>query len=277
VRPWAAKQKAERVCTAPLGPKSFPQEFATFPGSRSCGQLFMPNFPVDFTLKSPLEAALDYLLYRELPVFPARLVFQPNGKAEKVPYVKWRYAETLSPRQVEDWWRHKPHALIATPAGQRSGLVLLDIDRKNGVNGFDTLESLGKASLPETPMAHSRSGGLHVYFRARDDIEIRNSEGERGLGVGLDVRGEGGLIILPTPGSGYTWDPVCNLDTCTPRLAPAWLGHRAQRDRPAGTGWAAHARPASRVAAWLESVTFLPVPFVACSPQQGFVRVRFGV
>ena len=33
------------------------------------------------------------------------------------------------------------------------------------------------------------------------------------LGPGLDVRGDGGYVILPSSGSGYTWDPLLNFDT----------------------------------------------------------------
>jgi hypothetical protein len=73
---------------------------------------------------------------------------------------------------------------------------------------------------------------LHVYFAAIDR-EIRNSAGKHGLGPGLDVRATGGFIIVPSPGSGYTWDPHCNLDTMPLVSAPAWLGHRQRKDQPA--------------------------------------------
>jgi Bifunctional DNA primase/polymerase, N-terminal len=91
---------------------------------------------------------------------------------------------------------------------------------------------LGRSILPETPMAHTASGGLHLYF-AVIDIEIRNSAGEKGLGPGLDVRGEGGFIVVPSEGSGYSWDPHCNLDTVPLMPAPSWLGHREKEDRTA--------------------------------------------
>jgi hypothetical protein len=107
-------------------------------------------------------------------------------------------------------------------------LVLLDIDVKDPrACGFDTLAALGGVILPDTPMAHTRSGGLHVYF-ACIDTEIRNSEGKHGLGPGLDVRGEGGFAVVPCPGSGYVWDPHCNFETVALQPAPAWLGHKSK-------------------------------------------------
>jgi hypothetical protein len=43
------------------------------------------------------------------------------------------------------------------------------------------------------------------------------------LGAGLDVRGDGGYIILPSPGSGYFWDPIWNFDTVAMAPVPDWL------------------------------------------------------
>src|SRR5438270_5096162 len=69
-------------------------------------------------------------------------------------------------------------------------------------HGFDTQAELGFALLPETPMAHTASGGLHLYFESPDRIEIRNTAGAYGPGIRpqLDTGGEGGPIILPSPG-----------------------------------------------------------------------------
>src|SRR5262249_2998705 len=100
-----------------------------------------------------------------------------------------------------------------------------------GVWGFDTLADLNidLARLPATPMTHTRSLGLHVWFSCHPKIEIRNSIGNGGLGAGLDIRGDGGLVVLPCPTSKYRWDPHYNFDTCTPIPAPAWLGHRRRQ------------------------------------------------
>jgi hypothetical protein len=98
---------------------------------------------------------------------------------------------------------------------------VLDVDVKDDrANGYDALDALGFAVLPETPMVHTASGGLHLYFARPDHPEIRNTAGDRGRGIGpgLDWRGEGGYVIVPAPGSGYDWDPVLNFATAD--LAP---------------------------------------------------------
>ena len=69
-------------------------------------------------------------------------------------------------------------------------------------------------------MARTPSGGLHVYF-ANPERELKCSAGL--LGPGLDVRANGGYIILPSSDSGYQWDPIWNFKTVAPAPAPDWL------------------------------------------------------
>jgi hypothetical protein len=176
----------------------------------------------------PLGAAVAYARHGR-PVFPCHW----HGERRKRPLIEHGlHAATTDIVQICTWWERWPAALIGMPTGNASGLVVLDIDTKDpAANGFDTLKALGKAVLPETPQARTAGGGLHVYF-VTIGIEIRNSIGQHGLGPGLDVRGEGGYVILPSPGSGYTWDPVWNFDTVAPLPAPGWLGHRQKAPTP---------------------------------------------
>jgi hypothetical protein len=100
--------------------------------------------------------------------------------------------------------------------------------------------------LPDTPMVHTPSGGLHVYFD-RGNTEIRNSVGK--LGPGLDVRGDVGYVIVPSEGSGYWWDPHCSLAVSLVPV-PTWLIPTEQRGtmsaRPVGptTGLSPYAEAA---------------------------------
>src|ERR1700755_793 len=63
-----------------------------------------------------------------------------------------------------------------------------------------------RAVLPNTPMVHTASGGLHLYFKL-PSAGLRNTVGERGRGIGpgLDWRGLGGYVIVPAKGTGYDW------------------------------------------------------------------------
>ena len=118
------------------------------------------------------------------------------------------------PAVIRDWWCRWPRALIGVPTGQATGAVVLDVDVKQPeAFGYDTLDDLGFAILPETPMVHTASGGLHLYF-AIPPNGLRNTGGARGRGIGpgLDWRGDGGYVIVPSPGSGYSWDPHWNFE-----------------------------------------------------------------
>lgn len=168
---------------------------------------------------TPGAAALDYAQRRGWPVFPCRW----RGEARKRPLtLRGLHDASRDPGQILCWWGQWPEALIGLPTGRATAIVV-DVDRENGIDGLDTLDELGAAILPETPLVHTPSGGLHMYFQA-PGYAIRNTAGARGcgLGRGLDLRGDGGYVIAPAPRSGYSWDPFCNLETTALAVLPGW-------------------------------------------------------
>jgi hypothetical protein len=101
-------------------------------------------------------------------------------------------------------------------------------------------------------LVHTASGGLHLYFQAPDD-EIRNTAGARGrgLGRGLDIRGDGGYVIVPAPGSGYRWDSACHLGNTPIAPLPRWgVPRDISRTAPVGT---APLRPATGLSPYAEA------------------------
>jgi hypothetical protein len=105
---------------------------------------------------------------------------------------------TVDEAIIGAWWERNPDAIPAIATGKASGVVALDVDIRPGVHGPDSLEALGVAFHPTTPTAHSPSGGYHILFRW-PGYEVRSSTSK--LGPCLDVRGDGGSLILP-PGPG---------------------------------------------------------------------------
>lgn len=164
---------------------------------------------------TPLEKALE-LAEEGVSVFPCR-EREPGRKRPYTP--RGFYDATTDTSIIALMWQQWPGALIGMPTGRVSRRWVLDIDVKDDLaNGFDTLEDLGIV-LPATRMVHTASGGLHIYFDA-GDRELRCST--RLIGPGLDVRGDGGYVIVPSPGSGYSFDPIYGPDTPL-ALAPDWL------------------------------------------------------
>jgi hypothetical protein len=170
---------------------------------------------------SPLDQALEYTA-RGWPLFPCN----HDGLRRKSPLTPNGFHDaSTDPAAIGAWWRRWPKVLIGVSTGRASRLAVLDVDVKFPDRyGFDTLDVLGFALLPQTPIAHTRSGGLHLYFSIPEGVDLRNTAGERssGIGPGLDWRGSGGYVIAPSPGSGYGWDPHWNLETAA--LAPVPQG-----------------------------------------------------
>lgn len=84
---------------------------------------------------------------------------------------------------------------IAIQTGERSGIVAIDIDPKNG----GSLKSLEKVfgALPETLTFRTRSGGRHLIYAYPENAgDLRNPTGK--LATGVDVRANGGYIVAPT-------------------------------------------------------------------------------
>lgn len=189
-------------------------------------------------------AALAYC-QRGWPVFPCR-------RDNKHPLVQRGFhAATNDETQARQWWRRWPRALIGVPTGKAAGFVVLDIDVKRpDANGFDALAELGHAILRNTPMVHTASGGLHIYFDPAGR-KVCNTQGNRGRGIGrgLDVRGDGGYVIVPSPGSGYDWDPFANIDVLPLAPAPDWLVAPEPEQRPAGRP----VRPSSGLSAYADA------------------------
>jgi hypothetical protein len=112
---------------------------------------------------------------------------------------------TTNEKTITLWWQEYPDAGIGMPTGTESGIDVLDIDVKSGKDGTLPLSNLFRdlGALPETQCALTPSGGKHLYFRHAEGIRCSTDK----LGVGLDVRGDGGYVVLPPSHGGlYKWD-----------------------------------------------------------------------
>ncbi len=157
------------------------------------------------TLTQLLEAALQYASLGWL-VFPCwGIVSDESGRGcacplgaacqspGKHPITKKGFKEATTNRElILRWWTSHPNANVAVATGSESGLVVIDLDVKNGVDGVDSLKALGP--VPQTLTVRTGSGGLHLYYKHPGGT-VSNSA--RKLGPGIDVRGDGGYVIAP--------------------------------------------------------------------------------
>ena len=144
-----------------------------------------------------LVAALNYA-ERGWTVFPAPPGTKKSHKsAEHSGGARW--GATRDPKQIRKDFRKWPDANIGIPTGADNGIVVFETDTPKGhnVDGEASLRTLEEkhGPLPETLMAESPSGSRHRYFNWPKGVVIKNSTSS--IGPGIDVRGEGGMVIAP--------------------------------------------------------------------------------
>ncbi len=95
---------------------------------------------------------------------------------------------TSDVRIIADWWEQWPFANIGLATGLLSNVFVVDID---GPEGKKTLSALMGTADRILDQAKVRTGrGSHYYFRCEG-----HTIGNRPLGPGLDVRGDGGYVV----------------------------------------------------------------------------------
>ena len=169
-------------------------------------------------MNTALASAAFRLALRGLAVFPL-------APAAKVPLAGSNgfHDATTDCDVARARWKGRPAANIGAATGRRSGIWVLDVDPQHGGDVALARLEAEHTPLPLTTETGTPSGGRHLYWRWNAEApEIRNSAGR--VGPGLDVRGEGGSIILPpsalADGRRYRWRKSGADEFAD---APAWL------------------------------------------------------
>ena len=112
---------------------------------------------------------------------------------------------TTDLKTVRDFWDRFPDSNIATPTGKEAGIVVIDIDDRNG--GAESFRLLRKKyELPLTLCQQTGGGGMHLLFLYSPAGQIRS---RTGLMPGIDIKADGGYIVLAPSlhlsGREYAW------------------------------------------------------------------------
>lgn len=110
------------------------------------------------------------------------------------------------PVQINKWWDRWPNANIAINTG-KSGLVILDVDPRNGGNeSLDKLISIHGKDFLSPIQVMTGGGGKHYYYAVNEN---NNRALPGSLGAGLDlIRGNKYVIAPPSihsSGNEYSW------------------------------------------------------------------------
>lgn len=192
-----------------------------------------------------LDAALA-LASRGFRVFPVAA-----GQVGKPRIKGWGREATTDEARLREWWSRWPDDNVAVACGP-SGLVVLDLDTKNGKDGRMELDALEveHGELPPTLRARTPSGGEHLYFLGDAGTTVDR------IARGVDTRGsggQGGYVLAPPssrPDGAYSWltdpgHPIAELPAWVAELVgrPVDRGERdetpaAEMDTPQALSWA---------------------------------------
>ena len=101
---------------------------------------------------------------------------------------------SCDPAVISEWWTHWPDANIGIVTGPESGILVLDVDGKQGEESL--VELKGRAChLPDTYTVRTGGGGQHLYFLWPEGADVHNSASK--IAPGLDVRGRSGYVVAP--------------------------------------------------------------------------------
>lgn len=140
-----------------------------------------------------------------------------QGKHPRI--TEWQNKGSKGPSMIKAWWMKWPDSNIGLVTGKVSGFFVLDVDPdKGGGKSLQELESkYGK--LPETTRQRTGGGGQHFLFKHPG----QNVDNKVALAPGLDVRGDGGMVVvapsLHVSGQRYKWLLV----SAVLAISPDWL------------------------------------------------------
>lgn len=177
-------------------------------------------------VNEPLKAATQYACHglRVIPIKP--------GTKHPGSILRWQEMATTDPEVVRQWWtgKHQGWGVGLVLGTQPNGthIFAVDLDRhREEANGPEAFKALAEkhGGIPQTVRAKTGGGGHHLLYSAPAGM-VTNSTAD--LGPGIDIRGQGGQIVVwpsvhPETGEQYRWAEGLEPWNHQIAEAPAWL------------------------------------------------------
>jgi hypothetical protein len=192
-----------------------------------------------------MTSPIDYVA-RGWPVFPChsiergRCTCKLGEKCDnpgKHPLTQHGFKDASTDlNMIKGWMAHYPNANWALPTGPQTGFTVIDIDPRHG--GYDSFQLLQqqRGAMPDTLRSATGGGGRHLFYTHPLGFVIPST---RGWMPGIDIRSDGGYVILPEgthkSGMPYRW---LNLDVLPAYELPADVAKMIlERSKSAGGGF----------------------------------------
>lgn len=166
--------------------------------------------------KELIEKAIKYKEEGLLPIAITEIILDKNGKKTFAALDKYagKTKKDFTDEAIRKDFGNSNAKNIATLTGKESGVIVIDVD-SGADEGF-------KKSLPCTVTAVTPNNGTHHYYK-HPGFPVKTCAGV--LGKSVDVRGDGGIAILPgskiKDGNEYYF--LLDLDAAKISELPEWL------------------------------------------------------
>ena len=162
------------------------------------------------------ETSVLGLASRGFRLFP----LEARGKRPLIQ--EWPVKATSNPEALRTWMKQYSDCNWGLTTGHGSGVFVIDVDGEKGTAAIEELIRLHGDGWTNTLTVRT-ARGKHLYSLWPAGTPIRNSAST--LAQGLDVRGEGGYVVVPPSvhpsGAIYQWAGTGEDAQILP--APAWL------------------------------------------------------
>lgn len=151
---------------------------------------------------------------------PCTVIFK-DGKKVPVYLPQWNVPYTLE--ESLKLYRSGCNAILLK-TGKAYNLLVIDIDRKNGKDGEESLKKLG-IQFPEAPQVQTPCG-RHIWFKHPENFQNSTRANLFFKNSGIDIRGNDGFVYVPPTnifGYGeYSW-LISPYEIDLPVLPPEFL------------------------------------------------------
>lgn len=157
------------------------------------------------------------------------------SRAGKHPLTKHGVRDaTTDPDQIRAWWKKWPNANIGIATGPESGIIVIDIDPRNGGHTSLKKPEAELGPLTDALVTETGSGGQHRIFKS-PNFAVKTDMAGKVLGAGLDLLSSGSLIVAPASrhisGKRYLCDAKHSDKVAVPKNLPAkWIARLKARN-----------------------------------------------